>query len=106
VELPVPRLRLGAQHRAAAYVALLGTLVPFVCIVGAVRHMPASRAAVVATLEPVLAAAFAWPIHGQGLAAAQIAGGLLVLAAVVWVQHRAPADEAELAPAYAERRPR
>jgi drug/metabolite transporter (DMT)-like permease len=69
----------------AAYVALLGTLVPFVCIVGAVRHVPASRAAVVATLEPVLAAAFAWPIHGQGLAAVQIAGGLLVLAAVVRV---------------------
>jgi drug/metabolite transporter (DMT)-like permease len=85
-----------------AYVAVLGTLVPFICIVGALRHIPASRAAVVATLEPVLAAAFAWPIHGESLAAVQVAGGLLVIAAVAWVQLQAPAGEAELAPAYAE----
>jgi drug/metabolite transporter (DMT)-like permease len=91
----------GAGNFAlGAYVAVLGTLVPFVCIVGAVRHVPASRVAVVATLEPVLAAAFAWPIHGQHLAAVQILGGAIVVGAVIWVQRQAPADEAEMAPAY------
>jgi drug/metabolite transporter (DMT)-like permease len=38
----------------------------------------------------VLAAVFAWVIHGEALAAPQVAGGVVVLAAVVWVQaHRA-----------------
>jgi drug/metabolite transporter (DMT)-like permease len=91
----------GADNAAlGAYVAVLGTLVPFVCIVGAVREVPASRVAVVATLEPVLAAAFAWPIHGQHLAAIQLLGGAIVVGAVIWVQRQAPAGEAEMAPAY------
>ncbi|TML30197.1 MAG: EamA family transporter [Actinobacteria bacterium] len=79
-------------------VAVVGTLLPFGCMVAAVRHIPASRAAVVATLEPVLAAVFAWAIHGQGLSAVQIAGGGLVVAAVVWVQLQRIAREAEQAP--------
>ena len=52
----------------------------------------------VATLEPVLAAVFAWAIHGQGLSAVQIAGGGLVVAAVVWVQLQRIARDAEQAP--------
>jgi drug/metabolite transporter (DMT)-like permease len=81
-------------------VAVIGTLVPFALMVTAVRHIPASRAAIIATLEPVLAALIAWPVHGQDLAAVQIAGGLLVVAAVVWVQSQRPSFEAESAPAY------
>jgi drug/metabolite transporter (DMT)-like permease len=82
----------------AAGVILIGTLLPFTCMVAALRHIPAPRAAVVATLEPVLAAVFAWFIHDEELAAIQIAGGAAVLAAVVWVQSRRPDLEAELAP--------
>ena len=67
-------------------VILVGTLLPYGCLVAAVRHVPAARAGVVATLEPVLSALFAFLIHDEGLAAVQIAGGALVLAAVVWVQ--------------------
>jgi drug/metabolite transporter (DMT)-like permease len=85
-------------------VAVVGTLVPFVCIVAALRHIPASRAAVVATLEPVLAAIIAWPVLGQTLDVWQILGGLLVVAAVVWVQALRPAGDAEAAPAYGTRR--
>jgi drug/metabolite transporter (DMT)-like permease len=87
----------------AAYVVIGGTLVPFGCMIAAVRHLPAPRAAVVATLEPVLGALLAWPIHGQALAVVQIAGGLLVISAVVWVQSQRPQLEAELAPAYGKR---
>jgi drug/metabolite transporter (DMT)-like permease len=83
----------------AAGVVVIGTLVPFLCMVAALRHIPAPRAAVVATLEPVLAAVFAWIIHDEALAAVQVAGGLAVLAAVAWVQSRQPDLEAELAPA-------
>jgi drug/metabolite transporter (DMT)-like permease len=82
----------------AAGVVVIGTLLPFICIVAALRHIPAPRAAIVATLEPVLAAVFAWLMHDEALAAVQIAGGLAVLGAVVWVQARRPDLEAELAP--------
>lgn len=84
-------------------VIVIGTLVPFLCIVAALRHLPASRAAVVATLEPVLAAAFAWVIHDEALAAVQIAGGCAVVAAVAWVQtHRVDLAQ-EAAPVLPER---
>jgi DME family drug/metabolite transporter len=56
-------------------VIVVGTLLPFVCMVEALRHAPASRAAVVATLEPVLAAAFAWIPHDPALDAVQLARG-------------------------------
>jgi drug/metabolite transporter (DMT)-like permease len=82
------------------YVAVLGTLVPFACIIGAVRHVPASRASVVATLEPVLAALFAWLIHDEALSVVQLAGGAAVVAAVVWIQFQAPAAESEVAPGW------
>jgi hypothetical protein len=48
----------------------------------------------------VLATLVAWAIHGESLAAVQMAGGLLVVAAVAWVQTHAPADEVEAVPAW------
>ena len=45
-----------------AYVIVLGTIVPFICMIGALRYIPATRATVTAMLEPVLAGivAYAW----------------------------------------------
>jgi drug/metabolite transporter (DMT)-like permease len=85
-------------------VAVIGTLLPFVLMVSAVRHIPASRAAIVATLEPVLAAVFAWIIHGEALSPGQIMGGLLVVAAVVWVQLQRVQHDVEAAPEQASRK--
>ena len=79
-------------------VALVGTLIPFILIVTAVRHIPAPRAGVIATLEPVLAAIIAWPVLDQVLAAPQIAGVVVVVCAVIWVQTHRPELEAEAAP--------
>jgi drug/metabolite transporter (DMT)-like permease len=84
-------------------VAVIGTLAPFACMVAAVRHIPASRAAVVATLEPVLAAVVAYFVHGEALSAPQIAGGLAVVAAVIWVQLQRISLEAEAAPDHTSR---
>jgi drug/metabolite transporter (DMT)-like permease len=81
-------------------VVVIGTLGPFLLNVSALRHLPAARVGVVATLEPVLATLIAWAIHGEALAAAQIAGGLLVVAAVAWVQTHPPAPEVEAVPAW------
>jgi drug/metabolite transporter (DMT)-like permease len=88
----------SAKHLALGLgVAIVGTLIPFVLMVTAVRHVPASRAGVVATLEPVLGALIAWPVLGERLAPPQVAGGLLVVAAVVWIQLVRPSVEAESA---------
>jgi drug/metabolite transporter (DMT)-like permease len=90
----------------AAGVVVVGTLLPFICMVAALRHIPAARAAVVATLEPALAAVFAWFLHDERLAALQIVGGIAVIAAVILVQSRRPDLDAELAPPRADGRAR
>jgi drug/metabolite transporter (DMT)-like permease len=97
---PVHALSSGRNLAFALYIVIGGTLVPFACMIAAVRHLPAPRAAVVATLEPVLGALLAWPILHQALAPVQIVGGLVVVGAVIWVQAQRPTLEAELAPAY------
>jgi drug/metabolite transporter (DMT)-like permease len=97
---PLHALSSGRNAAFAAYVVIGGTLVPFACMITAVRHLPAARAAVIATLEPVLGAVLAWAIHGQALSPVQIAGGLIVVGAIVWVQSQRPQLEAELAPGY------
>lgn len=91
-------------------VGVIGTLVPFLLIVTALRHLPAANVAVVATLEPVLASIIAWVLLDQALSATQIAGGIVVLAAVTWVRRtpwtssspegtgRSPAGSSESSP--------
>jgi drug/metabolite transporter (DMT)-like permease len=86
----------------ALSVVLVGTLVPFMLMVSALRHIPAPRAAIVATLEPALGAAFEWLIHGRDLVPIQITGGFAVLAAVLWVQSQRPDLQAESVPALRE----
>jgi len=97
---PVGRISSPRDVAFAVYIVIGGTMIPFACIVTAVRHLPASRVAVVATLEPVLGALIAWPLLGQALSPIQIAGGLLVIGAVIWVQTGRQGLEAELAPGY------
>jgi drug/metabolite transporter (DMT)-like permease len=103
---PLHALDSGRNAAFAAYVVIGGTLIPFACMITAVRHLPAARAAVIATLEPVLGAVLAWAIHGEALSPVQIAGGLVVVGAVIWVQTQRPELEAELAPAYGRRQRR
>lgn len=103
---PLHALSSGRNAAFAAYVVIGGTLIPFACMITAVRHLPAARAAVIATLEPVLGAVLAWAIHGEALSPVQIAGGLVVVGAIIWVQTQRPQLEAELAPAYRARKRR
>jgi drug/metabolite transporter (DMT)-like permease len=68
------------------------------------RHVTAQAAGIIAFLEPVAAALLAWPLLDEPLGAATVAGGVLVLAAGVWVVLREPADAAAVeAPAPATR---
>jgi drug/metabolite transporter (DMT)-like permease len=85
-------------------VVLVGTLLPFGLMVSALRHIPAARAAIVATLEPVLGAAFEWFIRGTKIDGVQILGGFAVVLAVIWVQSQSPDLQQESAPALREAR--
>jgi DME family drug/metabolite transporter len=70
------------------YVGLAGTLAPFLLFAWGVGRVRAERAAIAATLEPVIAAVVAWAWLGQHLSPLQIAGGVLVVGAVVSLQVR------------------
>lgn len=82
----------------ALAVVVIGTLVPFLLNVSALRHLPAARVGVVAALEPPIGTVVAWVVHGEALAAVQVAGALMVFAAVAWVQSHAPSPEVEAVP--------
>jgi drug/metabolite transporter (DMT)-like permease len=86
-------------------VVVIGTLAPFLLNVSALRHLPAARVGVVATLEPVLATVIAWAVHGEALTGIQIVGGLIVVAAVAWVQTHPPSPEVEAVPGWLKAAP-
>lgn len=70
------------------FVGLAGTLAPFFLFAWGIGRVRAERAAIAATLEPVVAAGVAWAWLGQHLSALQITGGALVVGAVVVLQAR------------------
>ena len=69
-----------------AYVIVVGTIVPFFLLVSALRHLPATRVAIISMLEPVAATIVAWAWLGESLSAMQLTGALVVLAAIVLAQ--------------------
>jgi drug/metabolite transporter (DMT)-like permease len=68
---------------AVVGVGIVGTLIPFLLEVGALRVLPASTVGIALTTEPLFAAGFAWVLLGQSLGRSQLAGGALVVAGVV-----------------------
>lgn len=62
----------------ALWMVLAGTIAPFILILSALRHLPATRVGVVAMAEPMVATLIAWLWLGEALGIAQLAGGLLV----------------------------
>ncbi|MBW9209690.1 EamA family transporter [Mumia sp. zg.B21] len=71
---------------AIGWVVVLGTLTPFFMELSALQHLPATVVTMVATLEPVGAAALGWAWFGESLDALQVVGGLLVVAGIVLAQ--------------------
>jgi drug/metabolite transporter (DMT)-like permease len=69
-----------------AWMIVLGTIVPFVLVVGALRHVSATRVGIVAMLEPVGAIFVAWIWLGESLAQPQIFGAVLALAGIALAQ--------------------
>jgi drug/metabolite transporter, DME family len=75
------------EHPEALGVLLLmglaATLVPALLFYTGVRHIDASTASMLATIEPVIAALLALAWLGEGIAAATVAGTALILTAAV-----------------------
>jgi drug/metabolite transporter (DMT)-like permease len=69
-----------------AWVVLLGTVAPFLLVIGALRHVPATRAGIVGTIEPVLAGVVAYLWLGEVLSVVQVIGAFVVIAGVSLAQ--------------------
>ena len=70
----------------AAWMIAFGTIVPFFLLVSALRHLSASRVAIVAMLEPVAGALVAWAWLSESLDRLQLTGAAIVLAAIALAQ--------------------
>jgi drug/metabolite transporter (DMT)-like permease len=68
------------------FVIVVGTMVTFSLLTGALRHIPATRAAIVSTLEPVLATVIAWAWLGESFGPSQLVGGAIVIAGIFLAQ--------------------
>jgi drug/metabolite transporter (DMT)-like permease len=69
-----------------AWMIVLGTILPFWLVVGALRHIAATRVGIVGMLEPVVATivAFAW--LDESLDPLQLVGGAVVLSGILLAQ--------------------
>jgi drug/metabolite transporter, DME family len=76
----------GSNLPRVLFVGIGGTLAPFLLFLWGVQRVRAERAAIAATLEPVVAAAVAWIWLGQSLSGLQLLGGALVIVAVASLQ--------------------
>jgi drug/metabolite transporter (DMT)-like permease len=74
---------LGGAHlpvwALVVWIVVLGTIVPFTLVVGALRHISATRVGVTAMLEPVVATIVAWAWLRESLSGVQLVGALVVL---------------------------
>jgi len=68
------------------YVVVAGTMVTFLLVAAALRHISATRVGIVAMLEPVAASAVAFLWLGESFGAWQLVGGGVVLVAILLAQ--------------------
>jgi drug/metabolite transporter (DMT)-like permease len=68
------------------YVVVAGTMITFLLVAAALRHISATRVGIVAMLEPVAASAVAFLWLGESFGTAQLVGGGIVLVAILLAQ--------------------
>jgi drug/metabolite transporter (DMT)-like permease len=73
---------------AILFIGSFGAAIPKIWVIAGVRVVGATRAAILMLAEPITAVVVAALVLGQTLTGQQIAGGALILAAVVLVQRR------------------
>ncbi len=77
----------GKVTAELVWLGIGGTALPFIAQFAALRRLASGVVGVIATAEPVIAAATAWVLLDQSLSPVQIVGGLMVVVAV-GVVHR------------------
>jgi drug/metabolite transporter (DMT)-like permease len=77
---------------SVVYVIVCGTALPFGLYYMGIEHLRSTRAAIVATLEPISAGFLSFIFLGEFLTPWQIVGGLLVIAAIIIIQARREID--------------
>jgi drug/metabolite transporter (DMT)-like permease len=84
----------------AVYLITFGTIVPYLLITYSMRHLPPTSVGIIGMTEVVLASAFAWVLLSEQLAAAQVIGGLILVAGVILAEtaRTAKAGPAEVPP--------
>jgi drug/metabolite transporter (DMT)-like permease len=65
------------------YLLVLGTIVPYLLITTAMRHLPPTSVGIIGMTELVLATIFAWVLLHEVLSTTQVLGGLVLLAGVI-----------------------
>jgi len=65
------------------WVIVPGAVLPFLLVIGSLRHISATRAAIAAMVEPVAASLVGWAWLGESLDPSQLVGGAVVIAAIV-----------------------
>ncbi|MFH1982096.1 MAG: EamA family transporter [Pseudomonadota bacterium] len=68
------------------YIGILGTLVPFGLYLEGINLIRSTRASITATLEPITAGLIAYLFLGEEMAALQLLGAALVIAAIILLQ--------------------
>src|SRR3954464_4616802 len=82
-----------------AILASVSTVMPIVLFMAGLARVGPSTAAIASTIEPPLTVALAWMVLGETLGPVQLAGGALVLSAVVLLQLRASRPRSARSPA-------
>jgi len=68
------------------YIVVAGTMITFLLVAAALRHVSATRVGIVAMLEPVAASAVAFVWLGESFGTAQLLGGAIVLTGILLAQ--------------------
>ena len=76
----------------AAIIASVSTVMPIVLFMAGLARVGPSTASIASTIEPPFTVALAWIVFGETLGPLQLAGGALVLSAVVLLQLRGSAN--------------
>ena len=69
-----------------AWIIVVGTIIPFFLIVGSMRHITATRAGILAMVEPVFASVVAYGWLDETLGGTQLVGGAIVLCGILLAQ--------------------
>lgn len=102
VALATGGLTLGGGDRSLVMALLLGTVgtaIPIPLFLAGVKLIGPGKAAIYSTVEPAFTVSMAALILGEPLTGAQLAGGGLILAAVVWLRAERPLPASEEPPA-------